>query len=55
MPLPKYIVRLTVEERDPLEDLICTGKRAASALSGKVVSGKWCPGKWQESGKVVSE
>jgi transposase len=33
MPLPKYIVRLTVEERDQLEDLICTGKRAASALT----------------------
>lgn len=32
MPLPKYIVRLTVEERDQLEDLIRTGKRAASAL-----------------------
>ena len=32
MPLPKYIVRLTAEERDPLEDLIRTGKRAASAL-----------------------
>lgn len=32
MPLPKYIVRLTVEERDQLEDLICTGKRAAAAL-----------------------
>jgi hypothetical protein len=32
MPLPKYIVRLSVEERDPLKDLIRTGKRAASAL-----------------------
>jgi transposase len=32
MPLPKYIVRLTAEERAHLEDLIRTGKRAASAL-----------------------
>ncbi len=32
MPLPKYIVRLTTEERTELEDLIHTGKRAASVL-----------------------
>lgn len=32
MPLPKYIVRLTAEERAGLEDLIRTGKRAASVL-----------------------
>ena len=32
MPLPKYIVRLTAEERTELEDLIHTGKRAASVL-----------------------
>jgi transposase len=32
MPLPKYIVRLTAEERTQLEDLIRTGKRAAAAL-----------------------
>src|SRR5512134_1353036 len=32
MPLPKYVVRLTVEERAELEDLIRTGKRAASVL-----------------------
>lgn len=32
MPLPKYIVRLTAEERTELEDLIGTGKRAASVL-----------------------
>ena len=32
MPLPKYIVRLTAEERTELEDLIHTGKRAASAI-----------------------
>ncbi len=32
MPLPKYIVRLTAEERTELEDLIRTGKRAASVL-----------------------
>ena len=32
MPLPKYIVRLTVEERTELEDLIQTGKRAASVI-----------------------
>ena len=32
MPLPKYIVRLTAEERTELEELIHTGKRAASVL-----------------------
>ncbi|MFZ1643322.1 MAG: transposase [Candidatus Contendobacter sp.] len=32
MPLPKYIVRLTDEERTQLEDLIRTGTRAASAI-----------------------
>jgi hypothetical protein len=32
MPLPKYIVRLTDEERTRLDDLIRTGKRAASVL-----------------------
>ena len=32
MPLPKYIVRLTAEERAQLEELIRTGKRAASVL-----------------------
>lgn len=32
MSLPKYIVRLTAEERTELEDLIRTGKRAASAI-----------------------
>ncbi len=32
MPLPKYIVRLTDEERTQLEDLSRTGKRAASML-----------------------
>jgi transposase len=32
MPLPKYIVRLTAEERTQLEDLIRTGKRAASVI-----------------------
>ena len=32
MPLPKYIVRLTDAERTQLDDLIRTGKRAASAL-----------------------
>jgi hypothetical protein len=32
MPLPKYIVRLTAEERTELEDLIRTGKRAASVI-----------------------
>jgi transposase len=32
MPLPKYIVRLTAEERIHLEDLIHTGARAASTL-----------------------
>ena len=32
MPLPKYVVRLTVEERAALEDLIRTGKRAASVI-----------------------
>jgi len=32
MPLPKYIVRLTEEERTELEDLIRTGKRAASVI-----------------------
>ena len=33
MPLPKYIVRLTTEERAELDDLIRTGKRAASVLT----------------------
>jgi transposase len=32
MPLPKYIVRLSAEERAHLEELIRTGKRAASVL-----------------------
>jgi transposase len=32
VPLPKYIVRLTAEERTELEALIHTGKRAASVL-----------------------
>src|SRR5512134_1433929 len=32
MPRPKYIVRLTADERTELDDLIRTGKRAASAL-----------------------
>ena len=32
MPLPKHIVRLTDEERAELEELIRTGKRAASVL-----------------------
>ena len=32
MPLPKYIVRLTAEERAELDELIRTGKRAASVL-----------------------
>ncbi len=32
MPLPKFIVRLTDEERTQLDDLIRTGKRAASVL-----------------------
>ncbi|WP_154724881.1 IS630 family transposase, partial [Candidatus Contendibacter odensensis] len=32
MPLPKYIVHLTTEERTELEDLIRTGKRAASVI-----------------------
>jgi transposase len=32
MPLPKYIVRLTADERAQLNDLIRTGKRAASVL-----------------------
>ncbi|MDZ7621551.1 MAG: IS630 family transposase [Candidatus Competibacteraceae bacterium] len=32
MPLPKYIVRLTAEERTELEELIRTGKRAASVI-----------------------
>ena len=32
MPRPKYIVRLTAEERTELDDMIHTGKRAASAL-----------------------
>ena len=31
MPLPKYIVRLTDEERAYLEDLIHTGTRRAAA------------------------
>jgi transposase len=33
MPLPKYVVRLTLEERARLEDLIRTGQRAASVLT----------------------
>ena len=32
MPLPKYVVRLTAEERTELEDLIGAGKRAASVI-----------------------
>jgi transposase len=32
MPLPRYIVRLTADERAQLDDLIRTGKRAASVL-----------------------
>ena len=32
MALPKYIVRLTAEERTQLDELIRTGKRAASVL-----------------------
>jgi transposase len=32
MPLPKYIVRLTANERTDLNDLIRPGKRAASVL-----------------------
>src|SRR5512134_2188433 len=32
MPRPKYVVRLTAEERPELDDLIRTGKRAASVL-----------------------
>ena len=32
MPLPKYIVRLTANERADLNDLIRTGKQAASVL-----------------------
>ena len=32
MPRPKYVVRLTDEERAELNDLIRTGKRAASVL-----------------------
>src|SRR5512135_2166748 len=32
MPLPKYIVRLTAEERAELDELIRTGKRAAAVL-----------------------
>ena len=32
LPLPKYIVRLTADERAELDDLIRTGKRAASGL-----------------------
>jgi hypothetical protein len=32
MPLPKYLVRRTTEERTELEDLIHSGKRAASVL-----------------------
>jgi transposase len=32
MPLPKYIVRLTTDERTQLDDLIRTGTRAASVL-----------------------
>ena len=32
MPLPKYIVRLTAAERAELDELIRTGKRAASVI-----------------------
>ena len=32
MPLPKYVVRLTVAERTQLEALIRTGQRTASTL-----------------------
>lgn len=32
MPLPQYVVRLTVEERTALDDPIRTGKRAASVI-----------------------
>lgn len=32
MPRPKYVVRLTAEERTELDNLIRTGKRAASVL-----------------------
>jgi transposase len=32
MPLPTYIVRLTADERAQLDDLIRTGKRAASVI-----------------------
>ncbi|MGC1955543.1 MAG: helix-turn-helix domain-containing protein, partial [Gammaproteobacteria bacterium] len=32
MALPKYIVRLSAEERTQLDELIRTGKRAASVL-----------------------
>jgi transposase len=32
MPLPKYIVHLTADERAELDELIRTGKRAASVL-----------------------
>jgi len=32
MPLPKYLVRLTADERTQLDDLIRTGTRAASVL-----------------------
>ena len=32
MPLPKYIVRLTANERVELNDLIRSGKQAASVL-----------------------
>ena len=32
VPPPKYIVRLSAEERTELDDLIRTGKRAASAI-----------------------
>jgi transposase len=33
MPLPKYIVRLTADERTELDNLIRTEKRAASVIS----------------------
>ena len=32
MPLPKYLVGLTADERTQLDDLIRTGTRAASVL-----------------------
>ena len=37
MPLPKYIVRLTDEERTQLEDLSRTGTRAAQILHARIL------------------